>query len=138
MSDILVRYLKDQFLSEVDAMLSYLCHSACEKDPEISSLLEGFSREEMEHARLVAAHLAKLGEKPEFLTPDVNADQDLLEFLEAGRLEEQDALNRYSLILGLVEEDEAREIYDTIISQEEEHLEAIGDLIQRIKEKRGG
>jgi rubrerythrin len=138
MSDILVRYLKDQFLSEVDAILSYLCHSARVDDREISSALEAFSREEMEHARQIAAHLDRIGEKPEFLTPNVNLDQDLETFLDAGRLEEQDALNRYSLILGLVDEDRARELYDSILKQEQEHLDALGDLLKRVREKREG
>jgi rubrerythrin len=107
-------------------------------DREISSALEAFSREEMEHARQIAAHLDRIGEKPEFLTPNVNLDQDLETFLDAGRLEEQDALNRYSLILGLVDEDRARELYDSILKQEQEHLDALGDLLKRVREKREG
>ena len=53
MNELLVKHLNEQLVSEYEAIFNYLYHAAKAKNDEIRKAMEDFSRDELEHARML-------------------------------------------------------------------------------------
>ena len=81
MNELLVKRLNEQLVSEYEGVFNYLYHSAKVKNDQIRKAMADFSRDELEHARMLINYIISFGGEPVFVMPKVNQEQDEVQVL---------------------------------------------------------
>ena len=134
MNELLVKHLNGQLVSEYEAIFNYLYHSTKVKDDEIRKLMEDFSRDELEHARMLISYIISLGGEPVFVMPKVNQEQDEVQVLIYSIAAEESAVKKYTMIQQILDDAEDREIIGKTIREEEEHHRKLDEILSKVKE----
>ena len=134
MNELLVKHLNGQLVSEYEAIFNYLYHSTKVKDDEIRKLMEDFSRDELEHARMLISYIISLGGEPVFVMPKVNQEQDEVQVLIYSIAAEESAVKKYTMIQQILDGAEDREIIGKTIREEEEHHRKLDEILSKVKE----
>jgi len=134
MNELLVKRLNEQLVSEYEAVFNYLYHSAKVKDDEIRKTMEDFSRDELEHARMLISYIISLGGEPVFVMPKVNQEQDEVQVLIYSIAAEESAVKKYTMIQQILDDAEDREIIGKTIREEEEHHRKLDEILSKVKE----
>ena len=121
-------------VSEYEAIFNYLYHSTKVKDDEIQKLMEDFSRDELEHARMLISYIISLGGEPVFVMPKVNQEQDEVQVLIYSIAAEESAVKKYTMIQQILDDAEDREIIGKTIREEEEHHRKLDEILSKVKE----
>jgi len=134
MNKLLVKHLNEQLVSEYEAIFNYLYHSAKVKDDEIRKAMEDFSRDELEHARMLISYIISLGGEPVFVMPKVNQEQDEVQVLIYSIAAEESAVKKYTMIQQIIDDAEDREMIGKTIRVEEEHHRKLDEILNKVKE----
>lgn len=134
MPELLIKNLNEQLVSEYDAIFSYLYHSVKIQDDTIRKLFAGFSRQELEHARMLIRYILSLGGKPVFIMPKVNQEQDEVQVLILSIAAEESAVIKYSMIRQILDNPEYTEIIDKTIEEERVHCKNLQEMLENVKE----
>lgn len=134
MSEILIRNLNEQLVSEYEAIFTYLYHSAVVQNEEIRKAMEDFIRHELEHARMLIEYIISLGGEPVFLMPDVDKESDEVQALINSIAAEESAVKKYTMIQEIIDDPKYKEMIGKTIKMEEEHHKILNDLFNKVKE----
>ena len=134
MSELLINNLNEQLVSEYEAIFDYLYHSARIQDDEIREAMEDFSRNELEHARMLIRYITGLGAEPVFMMPGVNLEQDEVQVLIYSIAAEESAIKKYTMIQQLIDDAEHRELIGRTIEVEKAHYRELNEILNRVKE----
>ena len=134
MNELLVKYLNEQLVSEYEAIFNYLYHSTKVKDGEIRKAMENFSRDELEHARMLISYIISLGGEPVFVMPDVEQEQDEVQVLIYSIAAEESAVKKYTMIQQIIDNAEDKEIIGRTIRVEEAHHKILEEILNKAKE----
>ena len=134
MNELLVKRLNEQLVSEYEAVFNYLYHSTKVKNDEIRKAMEDFSRDELEHARMLISYIISLGGEPVFVMPKVNQEQDEVQVLIYSIAAEESAVKKYTMIQQILDGAEDREIIGKTIREEEEHHRKLDEILSKVKE----
>ena len=134
MNELLVKRLNEQLVSEYEAVFNYLYHSAKVKDDEIRKAMEDFSRDELEHARMLIRYIISLGGKPVFVMPKVNQEQDEVQVLIYSIAAEESAVKMYTMVQQIIDNAEDKEIIGRAIREEQAHHKRLEEILNKVKE----
>lgn len=134
MPELLIKYLNDQLVYEYKATFNYLYHSTIVKNAKIRKLMEEFSRNELEHARMLIRYIVSLNGKPVFAMPKVNQAQDEVELLIFSIAEEDAAIKKYTMIQQIIDNPEYKKIIGATINVEKEHYRKLNEILNEVKE----
>ncbi len=134
MNELLVKRLNEQLVSEYEAVFNYLYHSTKVKNDEVRKAMEDFSRDELDHARMVISYIISLGGKPVFMMPKVNQEQDEVQVLIYSIAAEESAVKMYTMVQQIIDDAEGREIIGRTIRVEEEHHRKLEEMFNKVKE----
>ena len=134
MNELLVKHLNEQLVSEYEAIFNYLYHSSKAKNDGIRKAMEDFSREELEHARMLISYVINLGVEPVFMMPKVNQEQDEVQVLVYSIAGEESAVKKYTMIQQIIDDAEGREIIGRTIRVEEAHRRRLEEILNKVKE----
>jgi len=134
MNELLVKRLNEQLVSEYKAVFNYLYHSTKVKNDEIRKAMEDFSRDELEHARMLISYIIRLGGKPVFMMPTVDQEQDEVQVLIYSIAAEESAVKMYTMVQQIIDDVEGREIIGRTIRMEEEHHRKLEEILNKVKE----
>ena len=138
MNELLVKHLNEQLVSEYEAIFSYLYHSSKAKNDEVRKAMEDFSRDELEHARMLINYIISLGGEPVFVMPEVKQEQDEVQVLIYSIAAEESAVKKYTMIQQIIDNEEDREIIGRTIRVEEAHHKRLEEILNKVKEFYGG
>ncbi len=134
MNELLVKRLNEQLVSEYEAVFNYLYHSTKVKNDEIRKAMEDFSRDELEHARMLISYIISLGGEPVFVMPKVNQEQDEVQVFIYSIAAEESAVKMYTMVQQIIDDVEGREIIGRTIRMEEEHHRKLEVILNKVKE----
>ena len=134
MNELLVKHLNEQLVSEYEAIFDYLYHSSKAKNDEIRKAVEDFSRDELEHARMLISYIISLGGEPVFVMPKVNQEQDEVQVLIYSIAAEESAVKMYTMVQQIIDNAEDKEIVGRTITVEEEHRRRLEGILNKVKE----
>jgi len=134
MNELLVKRLNEQLVSEYEAVFNYLYHSTKAKNDEIRKAMEDFSRDELEHARMLISYIIRLGGEPVFMMPTVDQEQDEVQVLIYSIAAEESAVKMYTMVQQIIDDVEGREIIGRTIREEEEHHRKLEEILNKVKE----
>ena len=134
MNELLVKRLNEQLVSEYEGVFSYLYHSSKVKDDEIRKAMADFSRDELEHARMLINYIISLGGEPVFMMPKVNREQDEVQVLIFSIAAEESAVKMYTMIQQIIDDAEGKEIIGRTIRLEEAHHRELNEILNKVKE----
>jgi rubrerythrin len=133
LSEILIKYLNEQLISEYESMFNYLYHAAVVEDKRIKNLFKDFSVQEFEHAGTLIEIITKYNDEPVFTISHVDREHDLIQLLIRSIATEEAAINKYAMIEQLIEETEYREIMHETIDMEKEHHRLLCEMLEKVK-----
>lgn len=140
MSELLTKYLNEQLVSEYEAIYNYLYHSARVQDDEIRRAMEDFSRDELEHARMLIRYIISLGGEPVFIMPEVDQEQDEVQVLIKSIAAEESAVKKYTMLQEIIDDSEHKELMGKTIEMEVAHHRRLSKILSKVleslKEKR--
>lgn len=134
MNELLVEQLNEQLVSEYDAIYNYLYHSVKVKNDEIQKAMDGFSRAELEHARMLISYILNLGGEPVFVMPKVKREQDEVQVLIYSIALEESAVKKYTMIQQILDKAADKEIIGSTIRVEEAHHRRLEEILNKVKE----
>jgi rubrerythrin len=134
MSELLIKHLNEQLVSEYEAIFDYLFYSCRVKNDEIRDAMEDFSRQELEHARMLIYYVVSLGGEPVFIMPEVNQEQDEIQVLIKSIAAEESAVKKYTMIQQIIIDPEHKEIIGRTIEVEKAHHRELNEILNRVKE----
>ena len=134
MSKLLIKYLNEQLVSEYEAIFNYLYHSTKVKDDEIRKAMEDFSRDELEHARMLISYIISLGEEPVFVMPKVNQERDEVQVLIYSIAGEESAIKMYTMVQQIIDDPEHKKTIGKTIKVEEAHHKKLCEILNKVKE----
>ncbi len=134
MSELLIKHLNEQLVSECKATFNYLFYSCRVKNDEIQEAMKEFSRQELEHARLLIGYILSLDGKPIFMMPEVNQEQDEIQVLIRSIAAEESAVKKYTMIQEIIVDLEHKEIMGRTIEVEKAHHRKLNEILNRVKE----
>jgi bacterioferritin (cytochrome b1) len=136
MSEYLTKYLNEQLISEYEAVFNYLYYSAKVQNDELRRLMIDFSRDELEHARMLIRHIVNLGGEPAFVLPNIGQEKDVIRILIRSIAAEESAVKKYTMIQQIIEDPKHKEIIGETIKVEEEHQKRLEKMLSKLKELR--
>ena len=134
MPELLIKNLNEQLVSEYDAIFNYLYHSARIQNDSIRKLFVDFSRQELEHARMLIRYILNLCGQPFFIMPKVNQGQDEIQVLILSIAADESAVAKYSMIRQILDNPEYKEIIDRTIEEEKAHYRKLQEMLEKVKE----
>ncbi len=134
MNELLVKHLNGQLVSEYEAIFNYLYHSSKAKNDEIREAMEDFSRDELEHARMLISYIMNLGGEPVFVMPKVNQEQDEIQVLIYSIASEESAAKKYTMIQQIIDNAKDKEIIGSTIRVEERHHRKLEEILNKVKQ----
>ena len=134
MNELLVKHLNEQLVSEYEAIFNYLFHSSKAKNDEIRKAMEDFSRDELEHARMLISYIMNLGGEPVFVMPKVSQEQDEVQVLIYSIAGEESAVKKYTMIQQIIDDAEDKELIGRTIRVEEAHQKTLEEILNKVKE----
>ncbi len=134
MSELLIKHLNEQLVSEYKATFDYLFYSCRVKNDEIQEAMKEFSRQELEHARLLIGYILSLDGKPILMMPEVNPEQDEIQVLIRSIAAEESAVKKYTMIQQIIIDPEHKEIIGRTIEVEKAHHRELNEILNRVKE----
>lgn len=132
--EYLIKYLNEQLVSEYEAIFNYLYHSAKIQNKEIREAFEDFSRNELEHARMLIGYILNKEETPVFIMPEVNQEQDAIKLLVLSMAAEESAVKKYTMIQQLIDDPSDKEMFGKTIGVERQHYEILKGIMEKLKE----
>ena len=133
MNELLIKYLNEQLASEYKATFDYLFYSCRVKNDEIREAMTEFSRQELEHARMLIGYILSLEGKPVFMTPEVNQGQDEIQLLIKSIAAEESAVKKYTMIQEIIADPEHKELMAETIRVEEAHYAKLNEIFAKVK-----
>jgi rubrerythrin len=121
--EYLIKYLHEQLVLEYQALFNYLYHSARIQDREIRKAFEDFSRNELEHARMLIMYILNKEGNPVFIMPEVNQEQDEVKMLVLSMAAEESAVKKYTMIQQLIDDPSDKEMFGRTIDVERKIME---------------
>lgn len=134
MSELLIKHLNKQLISEYEAMFNYLYHSTKVKDAESRKAMEDFSRDELGHAQMLINYIISLNSEPVFAIPEVNQERDEIQALIYSIAGEESAIKMYTMVQQIIDEPEHKEMIGKTIQVEEAHYKKLNEILNRVKE----
>ena len=134
--DELVDLINKDLTLEYSAAIQYINHSALVNDEDIASELKTHSREELEHAMLLAEHIEILGGKPAIEIGHVYTADTTKDMLGFDLQEEQGAIDRYTLRVKQAEElnlPDCAKMLSEVLAKEKEHATDIKEMLNKEK-----
>lgn len=133
MINILIKNLNEQLVSEYEAIFNYLYHSARVQNDEIKKAMADFSRQELEHARMLIRYILSLGGRPVFIMPPVSQEQDEVQVLIYSIAAEKSAIEKYTMIQQIIADPEHKRLIGETIKVEEAHYRKLDEILDRVK-----
>lgn len=121
MNVLLVKYLNEQLVSEPKATADCLFYSCGFRNGEIRKAMEEFSRQELEHARMLIRCAISLCGKPVIAIPPVNQDQDEVRLLVWSIAAEESAVKKYAMIQQTIDDPQHKNMIGETIDVEQAH-----------------
>lgn len=136
--DKLIELLNKTLQSEYYDIFLYPRQAGAIKEKEISETFEKFGRMEVRHADNIAMQILILGGKPKWEFEPLDTKESLEEMLYEHLKKEGQCIHLYDKLIESADkegEDQLKLILKGIKSEEESHLAAIKELIERKKSK---
>jgi rubrerythrin len=133
LSELLIKYLNEQLISEYESMFNYLYHAAIVKDKRIKSLFNEFSVQEFKHAGTLIEIITQYGGEPVSLTPQPFLNFDMIELLIHSIAAEEAAISKYSMIEQLLDKSKDRNIMHETADMEREHYRLLSEMLDKVK-----
>ncbi|MDB5817486.1 MAG: Ferritin Dps family protein [Rhizobacter sp.] len=142
--DDIVKMLNDALATELVCVLRYKRHHFTAKGALSSSIADEFmvhANEEAAHSDLLAERIVQLGGDPDFSPStllgrshaDYDASPDLQSMIRANLVAERVAIEAYTQMIKLIGDKDptTKQILISILAQEQEHAEELGDWLEK-------
>ena len=138
----IIQLLNDALATEIVCTLRYKRHYFTAKglaSPKIAEEFLVHANEETAHGDMLAERIVQLGGEPDFEPTtllershaDYDASTDLQAMIRANLIAERVAIEAYSQMIRLIGDKDSttRRIFESILSQEQEHAEELSDWL---------
>ncbi len=95
---------------------------------------EDFSRDELEHARMLIRYILNKEGKPVFIMPEVNQEQDEIKLLVLSMASEESAVKKHTMIQQLIDDPSDKEMFGRTIEVERQQYEILKGIMEKLKE----
>lgn len=134
MNELLIRCLNEQLVSEYEATWVYLYQYARLKGGEARQAMGDFSKDELEHARMLIDYIVGLGGEPAFIIPQIHKDDDEVKALIRSISAEESAIRKYTMIKEMIDNPGDLELFEKSIEMEKEHHKRLTEILKKVKQ----